>query len=513
MRFDFKTSHPLLEKLNLAKQGVQRAELLKGIDSRNVLHILTRTAKMGRSIATLAMFAAERFPNVPAMIDDKGAISFKVLDQRVIAIASSLKYNYQLKEDDTVAILCRNHREFLEGFLAAMRLGLNVVLLNTEFPGPQLQQVLQRHDLALLVHDQECSENVSKAEFQGKTILAWCEQPQVNTVTLDQLAQGQPKALHRIRRSGKIILLTSGTTGVPKGAPRASNPIAFIGPVLTLFAKIPFAAEYPVFIAPPLFHGFGLAFMAVCLLIGSPMVVQRRFSPSDIHTAIQQHQVKILVAVPMMLQRILNINEQHKKDLSSLCVVLAAAAPLSATLATQWMDKYGDHLYNLYGSSETGFCSMASPADLRAAPGTVGLAPLGTQIKIFNEDGKVSADNQVGRICIKSRMVFEGYVGGGNKQRFDGYMTTGDVGHINSQGYLFVDGRDDDMIFSGGENVFPQEIEELLAQHADVLDVAVIGVSDEEFGQRLCAFVVLKDTKTPNEDELRIFIRSHVARY
>jgi acyl-CoA synthetase (AMP-forming)/AMP-acid ligase II len=222
-----------------------------------------------------------------------------------------------------------------------------------------------------------------------------------------------------------------------------------------------------------------------------------------------------LAVVPVMLQRILRVPEQtlHAYDLSSLRITSASGSALPGELALEWMDHFGDNVYNLYGSTEVAYATVATPEDLRAAPGTAGRAPRGTVVRLYNEAGQQVPTGEVGRIFVGNEMSFEGYTGGGGKEVIDGLLSSGDVGHLDSDGRLFIDGRDDEMIVSGGENVFPREVEDLLADHGDVVEVAVIGVEDEEFGQRLKAFVVTVAEAEVSEEELRAHIKANLASY
>ena len=177
------------------------------------------------------------------------------------------------------------------------------------------------------------------------------------------------------------------------------------------------------------------------------------------------------------------------------------------------MDAFGDVLYNLYGSTEVAWATIATPADLRAAPGTAGLPPLGTVVKLLDEHGHEVPRGQSGRIFVANEMMFEGYTGGGGKEIIEGLMSTGDVGHLDSGGRLFVDGRDDEMIVSGGENVFPREVEDLLSDHPQIEEAAVVGVPDSEFGQRLKAFIVPREGAELSEDEVKDYVKQNLARY
>jgi len=177
------------------------------------------------------------------------------------------------------------------------------------------------------------------------------------------------------------------------------------------------------------------------------------------------------------------------------------------------MDQFGDNLYNLYGSTEVAWASIATPEDMRAAPGTAGRPPRGTVIRIVDEDGRDVEPGETGRIFIGNQLAFEGYTGGGDKEHLGDLLSSGDVGHFDDDGRLFIDGRDDEMIVSGGENVFPREIEDLLADHESVDEAAAIGVDDEDFGQRLLAFVVTVEGKDVSEEDLKGYVKQNLARY
>jgi fatty-acyl-CoA synthase len=177
------------------------------------------------------------------------------------------------------------------------------------------------------------------------------------------------------------------------------------------------------------------------------------------------------------------------------------------------MDLLGEVVYNLYGSTEVSVATLATPRDIRAAPTSVGRPTLGVQVRLLDERGHEVAQGTTGRIFVGTTSPFEGYTGGGGKEIVDGLLSTGDVGHLDERGRLYIDGRDDEMIVSGGENVFPREVEELLVTHPGVADAAVIGVDDTEFGQRLRAFVVPVPGATVTADEVRAFVRDNLARY
>jgi fatty-acyl-CoA synthase len=309
------------------------------------------------------------------------------------------------------------------------------------------------------------------------------------------------------------VILTSGTTGSPKGATRA-NPDT-LDPVVSLLSRIPLRSRQVVHIAAPLFHSWGFAHFSLGLILGWTYVLRRKFDPEACLAEVARNRAEVLVVVPVMMQRILELPEEvrAKYDTSSLRVVAASGSALPGDLATEWMDAFGDTLYNLYGSTEVGWASIATPEDMRAAPGTAGKPPRGVVVKLFDEKGREVPTGKVGRIFVGAQLQFEGYTGGGSKEEIAGLMSSGDVGRFDEAGRLFVEGRDDEMIVSGGENVFPQEIEDLLARHEAVAEVAAIGVPDKDFGERLRAFVVLDNGKQISEDELKDYVKRNLARF
>jgi len=217
----------------------------------------------------------------------------------------------------------------------------------------------------------------------------------------------------------------------------------------------------------------------------------------------------------VMLQRILELPEKviTRYDTRALRAVCASGSALPGELATRWMDTFGDNLYNMYASTEVSAATLARPGDLRAAPGTAGKPTRGTIVRLYDERGRKVLQGQTGRIFVGNAMLFGGYTGGGSKDELDGLMATGDVGYFDPAGRLFVRGRDDEMIVSGGENVFPKEVEDVLSDHPAVAEVACIGVEDDKFGQRLLAFVVLREGQTADQDVLHGHVRSNLARY
>jgi fatty-acyl-CoA synthase len=448
-----------------------------------------------------------------AIVDELGSLRFGEVDRRTNALASSLAAA-GVSEGDGVGIMCRNHRGFVEATVATAKLGADVLYLNTAFAGPQLTEVVEREGPSTLIYDEEFSGLLEPAGEGRLRFVAWHDGDGGAEATLDELiAAGSDRLPATPGRVGRTVILTSGTTGSPKGANRSSPQS--LEPAISLLSKIPLRRGQTTHIAAPLFHSWGFAHFTLGLILNSTLVLRRRFDPEASLAAIADTRADSLVVVPVMMQRILDLPAETRRrhDTSSLSVVAASGSALPGDLATEWMDQYGETLHNLYGSTEVAWATIASPAEMRAAPGTAGTPPRGTVVRLLDEGGKPVPRGETGRIFVGNEFLFEGYTGGGTKDEIDGLMATGDVGRFDAEGRLFVDGRDDEMIVSGGENVFPKEIEDLLARHEAIAEAAAVGVPDPEFGQRLLAFVVPRAGAGVSEDDLKAYVKANLARY
>jgi fatty-acyl-CoA synthase len=440
---------------------------------------------------------------------DRGALTFTELDRRSNALANSLRER-GLDSGDVIGVLCRNHRGLLDALFGTGKLGAKTLLLNTDFSAPQLRGVCEREGAKLIIYDDEFTDIVATLDPTCGRLLGWRDDSP--ETTLDELIESASEATpYKPEVKPKLVLLTSGTTGPPKGADREFGlRLAVPGGFLN---KIPYRSRRPVLIACPMFHAWGLASTMASIALGNTVVAARTFDPLAVLDSLATFEIDALVTVPILLARLLatGADEIAKRDLSKLRIIALSGSAVSAELATRAMDTFGDVVYNLYGSTEVAYASIATPADMRAAPGSVGRPPYGTTLRLYDEHDHEVGRGETGRIFVSNGAEFEGYTGGGSKDVVDGLMSTGDVGHFDEDGYLFIDGRDDDMIISGGENVFPKEIEELLGEHGAVEEAVLIGVPDEEFGHRLRAYVVRAGDI--DEDGIKAYVKQNLARY
>jgi len=468
-------------------------------------------------LAGAVTIGAIRHGDRVAIRDERGDVTYTELDQRTNALANAWR-DQGLKPGDGIAILVRNHRGFLESVFAAAKLGAKIILLNTSFAGPQIREVAKREGTDLLVYDDEYAELLEGVDPPHGRWRAWVDDetqhPERVDDSLESLIEGGDTS--RPPRAGhppKIVILTSGTTGTPKGAPR-DEPKS-LGIIGGLLSKVPFRARETIELAVPMFHALGFAGMALGLALGSTLVVRRHFDPEATLDSLQDNQVTALIVVPVMLQRMLELpdNEVAARDTSHLKVIFVSGSALSVDLVKRSMKAFGPVVYNMYGSTEIAYATIATPQDLGEEPGSVGKVVRGVVVKILNDDGEEVKGGDTGRIFVGNSAQFEGYTGGETKEQIEGLMSSGDVGHFDDKGRLFIDGRDDEMIVSGGENVFPAEVEDLLAGHEAIQEAAVIGVEDEKFGQRLKAFVVRRDGNKLSEDEVKAYVKDNLARY
>lgn len=451
---------------------------------------------------------AARAPHQVGLVDELGELTWGELHRRTNSLARALAAR-GVREGDSVAVMCRNHRGFVDASIAVAKLGADILYLNTAFAGPQLVDVLRREAPSMVIHDEEFTGLLAGAHVERR-LLAWTD-GETGGETLEQLVGAHDESdLEPPRRHAKIVILTSGTTGTPKGAPRKE---AGIDAAVSLLSRMPLRAGWRTHIAAPLFHTWGFAHLALAMLLGSTVVLRRTFDPLTALRTAQEERCQSMVVIPVMLQRMLALAPEQLDgvDLSRVEVVASSGSALPATLAQAWMDRFGDNLYNIYGSTEVAYASIATPEDLRADPTSAGRPPHGTVVRILDAEGREVPQGTTGRIFVGNGLLFEGYTNGGSKEVVDGLMSSGDLGWYDETGRLHVAGRDDDMIVSGGENVFPQEVEDCLVAHEHVEEVSVVGVVDADYGQRLRAFVVR--TGTVSEDELRDHVKANLARF
>ncbi|WP_409496774.1 acyl-CoA synthetase [Amycolatopsis sp. cmx-11-12] len=466
--------------------------------------------------AGATMIAARRDPTATGIIDELGPLTFKQLDTQSNALARAWAER-GLGPGSVIAALCRDHRGLVLTMLASGKLGAKLLLMNTGFAKPQLADVAKREGVTALVYDQEFTDLLNAVEGDVDHYLAWVDPDTARSddipIVTELVASTDDRPWPAPAKPGGFILLTSGTTGTPKGAPRPHTSALASAQFLD---RIPLRTGEATYMGAPLFHGTGLSQFILSFALGSKVVMRRKFVPEETLRGVAENRCTTLVLVPTMLQRIVDLPEEvrAKYDTSCLRIIFVAGSALSPDLGNRATAAFGDVVHNLYGSTEVAVATVATPEDWRKAPGTVGRAPVGCKVALYDEKGgRITEPHVTGRVFVGSGLSFQGYTDGRNKEIIDGLLSSGDVGHFDEDGLLFIDGRDDEMIVSGGENVFPIEVENLLVEREDVIEAAVVGVDDPEFGQRLKAFVVRAEKSDLDVDGVREYVKANLARY
>lgn len=469
--------------------------------------------EQGTNATTSFALAAVRRPHGPALVDERGTLTWQQLQDRSAALAAGLR---SVADTRTVAILCRNHRGFVDALLASSRLGSSALLLNTGFSGPQLADVMEREGARVILYDEEFAGVVAdaRARVDGLVeVLAWTDSPvptgvlSIEGLIAAHAGESPPRPADR----GRVVLLTSGTTGTPKGARRSGGGADELAGMLE---RIPWRGEETAVVVAPMFHAWGFGQLVVAATMTCTVVTRRRFDPEATLALVDEHRATGLGVVPVMLERIMDLPAAvlDRYSLRSLRFVSASGSRMRPQSVIAFMDRFGDLVHNSYNATEAGQISVAQPGDLRNAPDTAGRPVRGTLLRVVDDQGREVGPGVVGRILVRGASPFDGYTAGAEKEFLDGYMVSGDVGRLDDDGRLYVVGRDDDMIVSGGENVYPIEVEKVLGAHPAVREVVVVGVDDEAFGQRLAAYVVAQGA-VPSAEELKAHVRGQLAGY
>ncbi len=495
---------------------MSRARLLAPMRPDKYVRIAAAMQRENMGITSGFAAAAQRCPDRPGLVDELGTLTWREIDQRADAFAAALQSLPNIPR--VLGIMARNHRGFVEALIAANRIGADVLLLNTSFAGPALAEVVQREAVDAVIYDEEFTETVDRAladKPDAMRIIAWTDGPQDGLTVERMIAEHAGREPKRAATKSKVILLTSGTTGSPKGAKHSGGADGGPGILKAILDRTPWRAEEAVVVVAPMFHAWGFSQLVFAASMACTVVTRRKFDPEATLELIDRHRATGLCVVPVMFDRIMELPDEVRNKYSgrSLRFAAASGSRMRPDVVIKFMDQFGDVIYNNYNATEAGMIATATPQDLRAAPDTAGKPAGGTEIRILDSDFNEVPRGEVGSIYVRNSSQFDGYTSGKTKDFHEGFMSSGDVGYLDNAGRLFVVGRDDEMIVSGGENVYPIEVEKTLAAHPEVAEASVIGVDDDQFGQRLAAFVVLTDGAAATPDVLKQHVRENLANY
>ena len=452
----------------------------------------------GVNLMVLLRIAAKLHPDRMAITDDQEQLSYPQLWKQAESLAVALHVDYGVDSQQKVAIVCRNHAAAIKAIFAVSRLGAHLLLLNPEMSADQLLALVDRLQFDFVIYDQQIAHVFKNSSLRNKSLPTY----HPTDTSIDRLSSSPTAKKIQLKKmgTGNIVVMTGGTGGRPKSVDRKPALFSYLSPLFAFLTQAHLDKYQSVYIAVPICHGYGLAFLFIGVILGAEMYVTERFKVERACSLVATHKIRAMIVVPLILQRMLKLDPD---SLTSLRCIITGSAWLSPALAQETLQQLGPILFNLYGSSEAGFSLMATPDVLSTKPESIGKPIQGVQAEIFNDSGNEVDERMIGQLCIRSTWT-------SNRKR---WIETGDLAYRDPDEDIFLCGRIDDMIVSGGENVYPVELENILAQHPDVDSVAVVGIPDKEFGQRLKAVVIKKRHTTLDQSTLLDWLKPRVARY
>jgi len=477
------------------------------------------------NLAQMVNLNAKKFPNTTSLKDKNRKLNYNELKQRVNKLSHSL-LSLGLKKGDRFAVLLENSIEIVEAYLAAAKTGLVIVPVHFRLVSREIKNIIENSDSkALIVHDEFVPAiNSIKSEFKNIKPDRY--------IVVGEKTKGYKEYEEFIKYALEIepnidvncndpwiILYTSGTTGRPKGVVRSHESyIAFF-----LINAIDFGFnELDVCLnIMPLYHVNSTFYTFLFLYLGGTAYIHpaRHFEAEEILKIIEREKITYISLIPTHYNLILNVSEEAgKRDLSSIRKLLCSSAPVTKKMKKEIMKFFpGVELYEAYGSTEAGLVTLLKPEDQLRKLGSIGYEAVGTDfIKILDEDGFEVDVGEVGELYSRGPMLFDEYYKMPEKttSSFRGeWFSAGDMAKRDEDGFYYIVDRKDNMIISGGEHVYPSEIQEIISSHPSVFDVAIIGLPDERWGERVTAVVVPKTKNKINEKMIIDYCRDKMAGY
>lgn len=499
-----------------ARVGVQSG-LAFQLTPRGVLALARSRASGSLGLPSLFRIHAANRPDAIAMVCEKRSLTYGELDRRIDRLAARLRRDHGLARGDAAILLMHNRPEFVEVQSALTRIGCSAVSASWRSTAEELEYLVAHSGARAIFVEAELAGAVLEARARFRSV------PDRNvfaiagdlpdTTGYEALVSGGAPVEKVTDASGDdaaVVVYTSGTTGKPKGAVRRFPKDAHLA-FLQSIAELDLRADDRHLAVCPLYHTTAFGFASFTFVLGGTVVIEPRFTPEKALAQIEEHRITTTAMVPTMLHRILELPESVRRryDTRSLRCVFSGGAPLSGTLARGFIEEFGHVLYNFYGATETGLNTIATSDELLRAPGTIGHVVPGNEIRILDDDGRELPQGATGELFVRNAMLVS-YHRDDDATRSsmrDGFFSVGDLAHFDEHGLVHLDGRKRDMIISGGVNVYPAEVEEALAKHPAVGEVAVVGVPDPEWGERVRAFVALRAGAHVEPQELIAYCR------
>ncbi len=473
--------------------------------------------------AVLWSLHAADTPDQVALVQGRRRLTWSAANARINRLANALA-SIGIQPGDRVAIMLGNSIEWFEAMAACQKIGAATVSASYRSTASELRYLLENSQAAAMFFDHGNSEVVRKAKLglidDGHAIEVGPESQtefEPYEMFLLQGSEDEP-AVERRRGGSRAILYTSGTTGKPKGAVRDLSK-AGVGPLVGLLRRVPFRRSDRHLVAAPLYHATASGFAMIHLGLGATVTVLERFDAIDFLRTVDEQRVTTSALVPTMLRALVDVPaaEAARFDASSLRILVSTGAALDEPLERAVGARFGEVLYDLYGSTEMGYVTVATAEDKRVCPGTIGRPVPGVDVVLLDEQHTPVPDGEIGELFAKSSLTVEGYHGNQaatRRSRHGEYFSVGDLAVRDARGYLKLVGRKTDVVISGGVNLYPAEIEAVLATHPSIREAAVVGTPDETWGESLVAFVAAEVGATiPGDRELVEFCKQSLASY
>ncbi|HYU39136.1 MAG TPA: AMP-binding protein [Acidimicrobiia bacterium] len=453
-------------------------------------------------------------------------VSFAELNSMVNRLAHAFR-TLGMRRGERLIWCGPNSLEVMATIHAARKAGQIAVPLSYRFNADEMQYVIDNSDATLVVVDAEQAPRVAEIRHRipkVRGVVTYGGDVPPRFEAWDDVIAAEPDTEPGDEETdvdadtvGAQMLYTSGTTGKPKGALRTTSDPVIVGSLLGELGLRP--GDEVHITTGPLYHSGPLAFAVISHTLGCPIVILRKFDPTAWLRLVREHRVTNTFSAPTQLKRLVSLppGKLDRADLSSMRCLIANAAPVPYALKQEVVEKLGDgFLYEVYGSTELGIVTVLKPFDQLRKPGSCGKVYGGIEVKLVKDDGTDAEVGEPGELFIRTGLAMDGY------HRTDeqlaelsdgGWKSVGDVAYRDDEDYLYICDRKKDMIISGGVNIYPAEVEAVLYAHPQVLDAAVFGIPDDEWGESVYVVIQGKPHESIDLEELRAFVESRVARY
>jgi acyl-CoA synthetase (AMP-forming)/AMP-acid ligase II len=457
---------------------------------------------------------AYKFPVKIAAKDRSREITYGELNARVNQLAHGL-LSLGIRKGDAVAVMVGNRVEHLEILFATAKLGVLAIPLDIKWKALELGSVLAFFQPGALVLQEDCAEEFKKA--QATHDLSFLKSIVISDLSFGGLLDGQSRAEPSVQVGEDdpfAVMLTSGTTGFPKGC--LATHRTFVFHCINNAIEKGLGVHDKALLSSPIYFNAGRSFTLGIIYFGGTMIVHERFDAEEVLKAIERERVTYIGAVPTMCERMLHVLESHEYDTSSLRCLAITGGKVHPSVLEGLKKNITPNIYRTYASTDSGQMAISKPGDMDRKPNAAGRPVWCVELRIVDGSDKRVGVNEVGEIICQSPLATHGYYKNPeatNASFRDGWFYTGDLGYFDEEGYLFVVGRKKDMVKSGGISIYPLEIESVLYGHPDVLEAAVIGVPDTQWGEAVKAVIVLRPGAMVQGDALMSFCKERLSSY